>query len=287
MPVDQPQEENAYVMDAESATEMARLLNQERLMTRGMGGLFPERADDLIDIHDILDIGCGPGGWVLDVAYTYPDIQVTGIDISKSMIEYARAYARVQYLDNAHFLVKDALKSLDFPDNSFDMVNARFVVGFTPKTAWPAFLKECLRILRPGGIIRVTEGETGSSTSLAYSELGELMPMLLKRAGFTFSGDGRTVGIMIAMNRLLREAGFEHIQKMAHVIETAPGLEGYTMWVDNFKITYQTVMPMLVKMSITTPEEFERMFNAALLDMLADDFGAMSFYVTMWGQKPV
>jgi tRNA G46 methylase TrmB len=102
MPKDLPQEENSYVMDAESATEMARLMDQGSFMTRGMGGLFPERAGDLSTIHDILDIGCGPGGWVHDVAYTYPDINVTGIEISKRMIQYARAHARVQHLDNAH-----------------------------------------------------------------------------------------------------------------------------------------------------------------------------------------
>lgn len=286
MPIDQPREENTYVLDAESATEMARLLNQERLMTQVVGGLFPERADDLSDIYDILDIGCGPGGWVLDVAYSYSDIQVTGIDISRRMIEYARAHARVQHLDNAHFRVMDALKPLDFPDNTFNLINARFAVSFTPKTAWPAFLKECLRILRPGGIFRMTEGEADSSTSLAYSELGTWIPTLLNKSGFTFSPDGRSVGIMVVMNRLLRDAGFENIQKMAHVIETAPELEGYSIWAENIKVTYQMLRPKLIEMGIVTPEEFERIYNTALLDMLADDFGAMSFYVTMWGHKP-
>jgi ubiquinone/menaquinone biosynthesis C-methylase UbiE len=286
MPKDQPQEENSYVMDAESATEMARLMNQERFMTRGMGGLFPEHAGDLSNIHDLLDIGCGPGGWVHDVAYTYPDINVTGIDISKRMIEYARAHARVQYLDNAHFQVMDALKHLDFPDNSFDLVNARFVVGFMPKAAWPSFLKECLRILRPGGTIRLTEADTSSSTSLAVDQLNMWMPILLKRAGFTFSPDGRSFVVMTVMRRLLREAGFENIQKMAQSIEIAPGVEGYSMAVDNTKVTFQTVMPTLVKMGITTPEEFEHVYNTALLDMLADDFSALSFYLTMWGHKP-
>jgi hypothetical protein len=112
------------------------------------------------------------------------------------------------------------------------------------------------------------------------------MPMLLKRAGFTFSPDGRSFVVMTVMRRLLREAGFENIQKMAQSIEIAPGVEGYSMAVDNTKVTFQTVMPTLVKMGITTPEEFEHVYNTALLDMLADDFSALSFYLTMWGHKP-
>src|SRR5437588_5676239 len=98
------EKENAYFNDPESGAEMARLTDQDRLLTKGMGGLFPERSD-LSSIQRILDIGCGPGGWTLDVAYTYPDKEVVGIDISQTMINYARARARVQGLDNASFRV--------------------------------------------------------------------------------------------------------------------------------------------------------------------------------------
>src|SRR5579872_5078914 len=145
MPTDLPRDENTYILDSESASEMARLVGQDRLITQGMGGLFPER-NDISNLRDVLDIACGPGGWVCDVAFANPDIQVTGIDISNKMIEYARATAWSQKLENASFSVMDALKPLDFPDNSFDMVNARFLVAFMPKAAWPKLLEECVRI---------------------------------------------------------------------------------------------------------------------------------------------
>jgi len=45
MPNDPPQNESTYVIDSESGAEMARLMYQDRLLTKGMGGLFPERAD--------------------------------------------------------------------------------------------------------------------------------------------------------------------------------------------------------------------------------------------------
>jgi ubiquinone/menaquinone biosynthesis C-methylase UbiE len=151
------QDENTYVIDAENAGEMARLLNQERLLTAAMGGLFPERSD-LDNIYDILDIACGPGGWVHQVAHAYPDKEVTGIDISTGMISYASAHAQVRKLRNAHFQVMNALKPLEFPNESFDLVNARFIVAFMPPAAWPKLIQECLRILRPGGIIRLRHG---------------------------------------------------------------------------------------------------------------------------------
>ncbi len=47
--------ENTYILDAESSAEMARLMQQDRMITEGMGGLFPER-DDVSTMHDILDV---------------------------------------------------------------------------------------------------------------------------------------------------------------------------------------------------------------------------------------
>lgn len=66
------------------------------------------------------------------MAFAYPDIEVVGIDISQQMIEYARAQARVQGLDNAYFHVMDATQPLDFPDSSFDLINGRTLAFLPP-----------------------------------------------------------------------------------------------------------------------------------------------------------
>src|SRR5581483_214109 len=81
------QNQNTYVIDDKSGAEMARLLDQDRLMTREMGGLFPER-EDLAGISRILDVACGPGGWTQEVAFAHPEIDVVGVDISSAMIEH-------------------------------------------------------------------------------------------------------------------------------------------------------------------------------------------------------
>jgi tRNA G46 methylase TrmB len=88
--------ENTYVFDPESSEEMARLINQDRLLTRAMGGVFPGvSASDISNLHQVLDLGCGPGGWVLDVAFEYPQIEAAGIDISRMMVDYANAVRSV------------------------------------------------------------------------------------------------------------------------------------------------------------------------------------------------
>src|SRR2546430_10011921 len=111
-----PSDQN-YFTDPENAAEMARLTKQARMLTQVMGGPLSEEIDPS-QIHDILDLACGPGEWVLETARKYPDKRITGVDISHLMIEYARFQAQQQHLDNAHFKVRNVLEGLDFPDAS-------------------------------------------------------------------------------------------------------------------------------------------------------------------------
>src|SRR5579859_2108688 len=106
MTTEPPRSENVYFNDPESGAEMARLIDQDHLINQGMGGLLSERSNDFSGIRHILDIGCGPAGWALEVAFALPEIEVIGFDISQAMIDYARTRARVQGLHNASFQVK-------------------------------------------------------------------------------------------------------------------------------------------------------------------------------------
>ncbi len=107
--------QNTYIVDAESPTEMARLINLDRVLTQSMGGPLVG-VPDLSRLRNILDLGCGPGGWVLDVAFELPDADIEGVDISRIMVDYANARARTQQLPNASFGVMDITLPLDFPD---------------------------------------------------------------------------------------------------------------------------------------------------------------------------
>src|SRR5712691_2091916 len=156
MPASDENSENTYIIDTESAAEMARLIDQSRSMNEAMGSLFPESID-LSAIHSVLDVACGPGEWVQQVAALYPHIQVVGTDISNLMIRYAAQRARVQKLANASFQVMDARTPLAFADGAFDLVNARFIAAFLPRNEWPQVTKEFARLTRAGGTIVLTE----------------------------------------------------------------------------------------------------------------------------------
>src|SRR3954447_12846638 len=88
---------HTYVFNPESPTEMARLINQDHMLTQSMGGPF-SGLPDISSLHNILDLGCGSGGWVLDAASALPDAKVKGVDISHIMVDYANAHAQTLQL---------------------------------------------------------------------------------------------------------------------------------------------------------------------------------------------
>jgi ubiquinone/menaquinone biosynthesis C-methylase UbiE len=277
---------NTYVIDAENGAEMARLLDLDRITTESMRGIFPERSD-LSAVVDVLDVGCGPGGWVHQVARTYPEMEVTGIDISHSMITYARAHAQVRQLSNAHFAVMDAAKPLDSLDQSFDLINARFLLGFMLPTVWPRFLRECLRIARPGGVIRLTEGEGfGITSSAAFEQLSEMSIRAMYRARRTYSPDERSIGITPMLGHFLRDIGCQRRGQMAHAIDYSAGTEAHRPTVQNFTVALQLMKPFLLTMGVTSSGEFERLYQQAEIETLANDFRGVMYFLTVWGETP-
>jgi SAM-dependent methyltransferase len=282
---DLPHPSTGYVIDVESPAETARLMKQDRLLTECMGGVFPEGVD-LSTSTAILDLACGPGGWALDVAFAYPHIQVVGVDISLTTIEYARARALTQGLDNATFKVMDVTRPLEFPDARFDLVNARLLVSVLTTDDWLPLLRECVRVTRPGGLIRLTECERSISTSPALEDLTALGALALKMAGHSFSPDGRTLGITAVLARLLREAGCQQVGRVAHVIDYSVDTSIHRAMSDNALVAWLLVEPFLLKMGVITSEAFKERYQQMFVEMLADDFCALWYYLTVWGTTP-
>jgi len=286
MPLDPPPREDTYFIDPESGAELARLMHQGRLISANMGGLLPEGID-MANIHDILDLACGPGEWVLDVAFEHPRSQVIGVDLSREMVDYARAQARVQGLDNASFSAMNILKLLEFPDNSFDLVNGRLLVSFMPATAWSGLLQECMRVLRPGGIIRLTEADDfGITSSPAYEQITRLVIRAMHLAGQAFLHNEGKIGVLPRLGYFLRRAGYIHIRQKAHVVDYSVETEAHRAWYQNFMMSFNLLQPFMLKMGVTTQQEVSRLYQQALSEMWMNDFCAIWTYLSVWGEKP-
>jgi len=277
--------EGKYPIEVENAAEMGRLSRQARIATRVSGGLFPQGLN-ISQIHDVLDIACGPGTWSLEVAQTYPQIQVTGFDTSELMINYARSIAATEGRQNAHFRVMDATKPFDFPNGSFDLVHSRFITGFMPASSWPKMVQECKRVLRIDGTLILTEAELPITTSPAFERLSMLLTQVFHQVGQTFSPDGRHLGITPMLGRLLREAGFHQIQQVGHVTDFSSNAELHKEYFYPNQVTmFNLMQPFLVRAGVITWEEMGRLYKQMLEEIQADNFGAITYAVVAWGKK--
>lgn len=277
---------NSYVINAESGAEMARLIDQDRFMTKCMGGLFPE-IPELAKVRSTLDVACGPGGWAQEMAYTYPDMRVVGIDISQRMIEYAKALSQVQGLDNAEFRVMDLLQPLDFPAASFDLINARFLFGFLHADSWLPLMQELMRVLRPGGVLRFTECDGRLATSsLAFDKYIDLVMRAFSLDGRTLNGNTHYVGITPMLGRFFQEVGCQNVQEKVHLLNCSAGMEAYASVCEDVRVGFKLIQPFLVKMQVADQQEVEQLYKQTLAECLSDDFRALWYSLSVWGQKP-
>ncbi|WP_376795789.1 class I SAM-dependent methyltransferase [Thermogemmatispora sp.] len=277
--------QSTYPIDPGQVAELARLLQQDRLVTEAMGGLFPE-GQILPPGGRVLDLACGPGGWALEVAFHFPSSEVIGIDLNASVIEFARLQAQSRGLANVEFAVMDIMQPLAFADASFDLINGRFLFSFMRPSAWPPLLAECRRLLKPGGILRLTETEGPLTTSPATERLFALGYAALKRAGQSFSPDGGHIGITPVLPALLRRAGFLDVRLRASVAEWSIDAPLHYAFFKDEMVALELARPFLVKMGMGTEEELQRLYQQAVAEMQAEDFCAIWTWLTVWGCQP-
>ncbi len=270
------------VEDRSSNPEMIRIMIQDNLITTGMGGPLAEQADPAA-LHRVLDIGCGPGGWLLETAFRYPQMELVGIDISWRMIEYARAEAQARKLsDRVEFLVRDALRPLEFPDDSFDLVNLRAGASFLLVKDWPRLLREMLRVTRPGGIVRVTDLETTQSNSPAYNRIFQMSLCALYRSGHSLTEE--KMGVAHELPRLLAESGCQQVQSRAYTLEFIAGTVGGQNFYEDVRFGSQTLLPFLQKMGCAS-EDYDAIYQQAMIELQQPDFRATWYQLTAWGTK--
>ena len=287
-PDDQARSDNTYMIDPESGIEMARLMYQDKLITQIMGGLL-EDIPRASQPRRILDVACGPGAWALEVAFNYPKVEVVGFDLSNLMIQYANAQAKAQRLSNVRFVVMDARKPLEFPDGWFDIVNARFISRFMRKEDWPGLVGDLVRITRLGGVIRFTDcDDAGITTSPALEKLQTLGLRAAYLAGMAFypNPEARSYGITPVLGLFLHNAGCRNIQEKTHILNYSTGSEAHTNQYENWKMAAKLAQPFLLKMKVSTQEELNALYEQMLVEMMQNDFRALMYIVSVWGEKP-
>lgn len=98
-----------------------------------------------------LDVGCGEGHLVR--LLTTRGARVTGLEVQPLQLERARGFERVGDED----YLEAGAQALPFPDASVDLVVFFNSLHHVPVAAMDQALAEAARVLRPGGLVYVSE----------------------------------------------------------------------------------------------------------------------------------
>jgi ubiquinone/menaquinone biosynthesis C-methylase UbiE len=129
------------VMAEESAQTVVAGLHEHIVP---LAGGLAERLDRGIDV---LDIACGSGWAMIELAAAYPNSRFNGYDVSDDAIRAARAEARRRGAGNVRFEVRDVAEP--FEHDAYDMITAFDAIHDQAKP--DRVLANIRAALRPGG----------------------------------------------------------------------------------------------------------------------------------------
>ena len=275
-----------FVENRSNREELTRLQIQDQMLTAGMGGVLPEQPDPAI-FKCVLDVGSGAGGWLIETAKAYPNISLLiGVDISKRMVEYARAQAEAQQVnDRVEFHVMDALRVLEFADGYFDLVNHRCAGSFLRTWDWSKLLDEYQRVTRQGGVIRVTEPEIlHQSNSPALTQLFNMFQCAMFRSGHLFKEE--TTGIIDHLSQLLAQHACQQVQTKLYTLEFRAGTTQGEAYRKDMMHAFRTLRPFIEKWGCIA-KDYDAIYQRLGNEMQQSDFHGTWNLRSAWGNVRV
>jgi len=116
----------------------------------------------------ILDVGCGTGHTLGQIATALPGQQYFGVDLSPWYLEEARR--RLAHVPDLSLLC-DSAEQLPFRDDYFDVVTSVYLLHEMPRRVRRRVVAELARVLRPGGLLVLED-------SAQLAEARDLAPFL-------------------------------------------------------------------------------------------------------------
>jgi ubiquinone/menaquinone biosynthesis C-methylase UbiE len=132
----------------------------------------------LLPSSRVLEIGPGSGFFSLEVARRVPQGELRLLDIQSQFLDRVRRKIERAGLHNVSY-TQGSAAALPFEDESFDVVFLAAVLGEVSEPA--RCLREIWRVLRPGGLLSVSEQRLDPD----FLEIEELSGMVVKQ-GFRF-----------------------------------------------------------------------------------------------------
>ena len=155
----------------------------------------------------VLDVACGTGRTLRQLATAHPAIRYHGVDLSPSYVKVARR--RLADVAEVSLAVENA-ERLPYADGAFDAATSVYLFHELPRNARRNVVAELYRVVRPGGLVVIEDSaQLAESPDLAdalYNFPAEFHEPFYK----DYLGDD--------LAEILGEAGFERVVVEQHLV---------------------------------------------------------------------
>jgi ubiquinone/menaquinone biosynthesis C-methylase UbiE len=99
----------------------------------------------------LLDVACGTGRTLHQLARAHPQLALWGVDLSPAYVSTARRRLAAAGVGAA--LAVENAERLPFADGAFDVATSVYLLHELPRPARRAVVRELARVVRPGGLV--------------------------------------------------------------------------------------------------------------------------------------
>ncbi len=258
------------------------LLHSYLLQVQG-GRLHPERIA-VNSMQSVLDLGCGRGEWIFDLAKRYPKLRIYGIDSDEEALRQAKVRRNTSSLRQVELRHMNLLQGLPIPDASIDFVHMRHVARYIRPEAWHPMIQEGVRVLRPGGWLNIVELELCEISSPACLTLHRAMLQARAKLGRSLDATGSTLGVAQRLYAMLLQAGLYDVDYEVFTVDVG-AMSGNIAYHFLSEIVSRAfiVKPLVVQQGIVENEVFDALVEQAKVELQAPDLCGWAMLLSAYG----
>jgi len=223
----------------------------------------------------ILDAGCGPGAWLLEMSTQHPLTRFFGVDIAKVFPTEIKP-------TNLEFRQCDMIQGLPFSDNYFDFVRMSLMLTSFKANQWDSIIRELVRVLKPGGYLELVEKELQAYNTGPHFEF-----MIKNIMSFT-SSTGLNIYITRQIPTILHlNPSLTNIQSEDRIIPIGPlGGKNGVVYEELLEIYFKNkLIDVLPKFMNITEDEYLALWEKCQLEFTT--YATSTKLFRFWAQKIV